>query len=893
MNPEDFKNSTAGRCIRTIRQPAYWAYVPNPLPPKIEVDWELVRLLSRAESKLGELSGVGQLLPEVHRLIQPLLIRRESVTSSRIENTQSGLDDLFLFEADESRPSPMPDVREVINYVRAMEYGVKRLENLPISSRFICEIHGILLDGVRGDSATPGEMRKSQNWIGSPGGTLMDASYIPPPLPEMKECLSALEKYINFNAIEPALIQCALVHYQFEAIHPFLDGNGRLGRLLITFMLLEKKLLSQPLLYLSDFFEQYKDEYYRLLLNVSRKGDWKAWLTFFLNGVRQQSEDALATVQKLLDPQKQYREVATGQRVPKIVTGLIDHLFSGPIVSISRLSKAWKTPFPTVKRGVDYLVEEGILEEITNRQRNRLFVAHEIYYIIMAQRTKSMNPGETGKMNETVVGLSDLPDGWKVKTLGEVTDIFKGGTPRRNVERYFQGDIAWATPTDITKLDGALYIDDTTTHISEEALGKSTARLLPAGTVLLTSRATIGKVAIAKVPMATNQGFANFLCKGDIANVFLAHYLNSITDLLISLAGGTTFLEVTKTTLLNVEIPLPPLPEQHRIVAKIEELFTKLDAGINALHKVQAQLRRYRQSVLKAAFEGKLTEAWRMEHQDGIEPASVLLERILKERREKWEAEQIEQMKAKGKMPKDDKWKAKYKEPAAPDLSQLPELPRGWVQTTVGSIGVIASGQTPKGINDLDSKGETPFYKISDMNEPSNEKFMRTAEITLDDCEIERLGIHVRERGTVIFPKRGGAIATNKKRILTFPSAYDLNIMGVLPYNVPTDFFYQWLQSTDLAALSDGSNVPQLNHKDIDPLPFPLPPLPEQVVIVSEVDSRLSIADEVEKTVKIELKRAERLRQSIFKKAFSGKLVPQDPNDEPASALFERIKAEK
>lgn len=155
-------------------------------------------------------------------------------------------------------------------------------------------------------------------------------------------------------------------------------------------------------------------------------------------------------------------------------------------------------------------------------------------------------------MSETDAGLSELPDGWEMRTLSEVTDIFKGGTPKRNVERYFQGDIAWATPTDITKLDGALYIDDTATHISEEALGKSAARLLPAGTVLLTSRATIGKVAIAKIPIATNQGFANFLCQGVITNVFLAYYLRSITDLLISLAGGTTFLEVTKATLLNV-----------------------------------------------------------------------------------------------------------------------------------------------------------------------------------------------------------------------------------------------------------------------------------------------------------------------------------------------------
>ena len=308
-------------------------------------------------------------------------------------------------------------------------------------------------------------------------------------------------------------------------------------------------------------------------------------------------------------------------------------------------------------------------------------------------------------MSETAAGLSELPDGWEVRTLGEITDIFKGGTPKRNVEKYFQGNIAWAIPTDITKLNGALYLDDTGTHISEEALGKSSARLLPAGTVLLTSRATIGKVAIAKIPVATNQGFANFLCKEEIANVFLAYYLRSITDLLISLGGGTTFLEVTKTTLLKVEIPLPPLPEQHRIVAKIEELFTKLDAGINALHKAQSQLKRYRQSVLKAAFEGKLTEAWRAEHQEELEPASVLLERILKARREKWETEQLEQMRAKGEMPKDDKWKTKYKEPIAPETSNLPELPNGWEWVKLGQVTyLITKGSSPRwqGFNYVD-----------------------------------------------------------------------------------------------------------------------------------------------------------------------------------------------
>ena len=396
MNPEDFKNSTAGQCMRTIREPAYWAYVPHPLPPKIEVDWELANLLSTAGTKLGELSGAGQLLPNPHLLIRPF-IRREAVMSSRIENTQSGLDDLFLFEADEGEPPSGSDVNEIINYVRAMEYGVKRLAKLPISSRLIGELHEILMEGVRGEYATPGEMRRSQNWIGSPGCTLMNATYVPPPLLEMNACFSDLEKYIHSDPMEAPLIQCALVHYQFEAIHPFVDGNGRIGRLLITFMLLEKKLLSQPFLYLSDFFEQHRDEYYRLLLTVSQKGDWKAWLTFFLNGVRQQSEDALATIQKLLDLQKQYREVATGQRVPKIVNRLIDHLFTGPIVSISQLSKTWKMPFPTVKRGVDYLIEKGILVEITGRKRNRLFVANEIFNTIMTERTKSMNPGKQVK----------------------------------------------------------------------------------------------------------------------------------------------------------------------------------------------------------------------------------------------------------------------------------------------------------------------------------------------------------------------------------------------------------------------------------------------------------------------------------------------------------------
>ena len=389
MNPENFKNSSAGKCFRSIGSHPYWVYVPNPLPPKIELDWELANLLSEANIKLGELSGAGQLLPNPHLLIGPF-IRREAVMSSRIENTQSGLEDLLLFEADKTEAPRIPDVQELVNYVNAMEYGIKRLQDLPVSSRLMCEIHEILMKGVRGEHATPGLMRTSQNWIGKPGCTLMDATYVPPPISEMKTCFSDLEKYIHSNPKEPVLIQCALVHYQFEAIHPFVDGNGRIGRLLIIFMLMERGLLSQPLLYLSDFFERHRDTYYELLLKVSQQGDWKAWLTFFLRGIRQQSEDVLSTIQNLLALKEEYKEIATGARVPRAVNLLIDHLFGSPIISISELVKAWKSTFPTVQRGVDYLVERGKLREMTGQQRNRIFVADEILNVIMTERTKSV-----------------------------------------------------------------------------------------------------------------------------------------------------------------------------------------------------------------------------------------------------------------------------------------------------------------------------------------------------------------------------------------------------------------------------------------------------------------------------------------------------------------------
>ena len=314
-------------------------------------------------------------------------------------------------------------------------------------------------------------------------------------------------------------------------------------------------------------------------------------------------------------------------------------------------------------------------------------------------------------MSGTDGGLFELPDGWAWMTLEDCTEILDNQRVPVNAKAR-ESRTRGKSETELYPYYGATgqvgWIDDFLFDEELLLLGEDGAPFLD-----FSKR----KAYLIKGKSWVNNHAHVLRARTEItSNQLLCYYLN-IFDF-HDYVTGTTRLKLNQSLMRKIFVPVPPLPEQHRIVAKIEELFTKLDAGINALHKVQAQLKRYRQSVLKAAFEGKLTDAWRAEHQDEIEPASVLLERILKERREKWESEQLEQMKAKGKIPKDDKWKAKYKEPATPDTSELPELPRGWVWTTVGSIGVIASGQTPKGINDLDSKGEIPFYKISDMNEP-------------------------------------------------------------------------------------------------------------------------------------------------------------------------------
>ncbi len=382
MNPKDFQSSSAGRCIKTSE--GYWAFVPNPLPPAINYDEELIYLLSEGNRFLGELSGTGRLLPNPYFLIGPY-IRREAVSSSRIEGTQASLDDLFFFEAAEMEKPKVPDVHEVRNYVRAMEYGIERLKELPVSIRLIREIHKVLMKGVRGEHATPGELRKSQNWIGPPRCSGNEATFVPPPVEEMKETLSEWEKYLHSNPNEPPLIQCALMHYQFEAIHPFRDGNGRIGRLLITFLLCEKGCLTQPLLYLSAFFDRFRDEYYSRLLTVSQKGDWQEWIKYFLRGVAAQAKDAISDAKKILDLHAEYQGmVDMSKKIPESAHRLIDEIFLNPVISISGLSKKWYLPFNSVKTGVLRLIDIGILREVTERKRNRLFIAPKLMELLTA-----------------------------------------------------------------------------------------------------------------------------------------------------------------------------------------------------------------------------------------------------------------------------------------------------------------------------------------------------------------------------------------------------------------------------------------------------------------------------------------------------------------------------
>jgi Fic family protein len=374
--------------ISTVGEKAQ-AFVPAPLPPLPPIEWtpELRGKFDQALLALGRLDSVALLLPDTSLFLY-MYIRKEAVLSSMIEGTQSSLSDLLLYELDQEPGVPLDDVREVSNYVAALDHGLCRLaEGFPLSLRLFKEIHGVLLQKGRGSHQTPGEFRRSQNWIG--GTRAGNAAFVPPPAEEVADCMGKLELYLHDQPEPtPVLLKAALAHVQFETIHPFLDGNGRLGRLLITLLLCEHKVLRQPMLYLSLYFKTHRQHYYELLNNVRRAGDWEAWLDFFAEAVAITATQAVETARQLLDLSNQDRDkisrlgraAASSLRVHRV---LMQH----PIATSGLLAQRTGITVATVNRALGHLEQLGIIRELTAQKRNRLF-SYTRYVDIMNRGTE-------------------------------------------------------------------------------------------------------------------------------------------------------------------------------------------------------------------------------------------------------------------------------------------------------------------------------------------------------------------------------------------------------------------------------------------------------------------------------------------------------------------------
>jgi Fic family protein len=361
------------RAGRLISQPSgYRAFYPAPLPPAppIAVDGVLLRVLSDADRALARLDAISTLLPNPD-LFVAMYVRHEAVLSSQIEGTQSTLEDVLAFEANATHNHLPRDVEEVYNYVRAMKYGLARLTDLPLSLRLLREIHKELMQGVRGSERTPGEFRTSQNWIGPAGCNLANAAFVPPPPHELMNCLGDFETFLHRGRDDtPLLIQCGLAHAQFETIHPFLDGNGRVGRLLITLMLCEAGALSRPLLYLSHYLKANRAEYYDRLTAIRQRGDWEGWLRFFLLGIEKVSLQATETARHIVElREKQRAQFSKNASALK----LIDALFAQPVVTVNQCQTILDTSYLTANKLVAKFVAIGLLREVTGQGRNRVF----------------------------------------------------------------------------------------------------------------------------------------------------------------------------------------------------------------------------------------------------------------------------------------------------------------------------------------------------------------------------------------------------------------------------------------------------------------------------------------------------------------------------------------
>lgn len=371
------QNSAPGRAGRYINQPTgYRAFIPATLPPDppIGMGGGVQQALADASLALGRLDGAVLTLPDPDLFVF-MYVRKEAVLSSQIEGTQSSLQDLLAAEAKILAPDRPADVGEIVNYIAAMKHGLARLPSLPVSVRLIREIHERLLQGVRGSRLTPGELRRSQNWLGPGGCTLNEAAFVPPPPDVVPQALGDLELFLHAEDDVPLLIKVGLAHAQFETIHPFLDGNGRVGRLLITFLLCERGALHKPVLYLSHYFKQHRQSYYDHLQAVRDAGDWEGWLRFFLRGVTDVSGQATETARRILALREQYRDRILQHFGGAAGNGLkvLDRLFRQPIVSVNEVKKLTGTTYPAANQLVQRLVEQRVLREFTGQARNRRF----------------------------------------------------------------------------------------------------------------------------------------------------------------------------------------------------------------------------------------------------------------------------------------------------------------------------------------------------------------------------------------------------------------------------------------------------------------------------------------------------------------------------------------
>lgn len=379
-------DNRAGHLITSLSgEMAYKSFVPTPLPPKpsIELTEDMINLLIKANSQLAVLESIATRIPNVELFIS-MYVRKEALMSSQIEGTQATLEDVLdpMIEANTNR-----NVADVVNHIKATEFAIKRLHELPLCNRLIKETHAVLMEGVRGQEKSPGEFRRSQNWIGGQGSTLKNARYIPPSPDDMIEAMSDLEKYINADDELDALIRAALIHYQFETIHPFLDGNGRVGRLLITLFLMEKKVLSTPALYISYFLKKNRVEYYDRMTEVRAKGNYEQWVTFFLRALLESAEDATATIDELIALHDKNAAVISGMgRAAKNAMLVFEYLEANPIIEIRKTAEALSITFNTASSAVKRLADAGILVQTTNASRNRTF-AYEDYLSILRKGT--------------------------------------------------------------------------------------------------------------------------------------------------------------------------------------------------------------------------------------------------------------------------------------------------------------------------------------------------------------------------------------------------------------------------------------------------------------------------------------------------------------------------